>query len=68
MFILCKYALRSYTGDEGVVVYLICMCLFVSVCACIQHQQVICQGLGIADFMLEPVQRIPRYKLLLEGK
>ena len=34
----------------------------------VQHQQVICQGLGIADFMLEPVQRIPRYKLLLEGK
>ena len=34
----------------------------------VQDQQVICQGLGIADFMLEPVQRIPRYKLLLEGK
>ena len=34
----------------------------------VQRQQEICQGLGIADFMLEPVQRIPRYKLLLECK
>lgn len=48
------------------VIYMICICVCLSVH--VQHQQVICQGLGIADFMLEPVQRIPRYKLLLEGK
>ena len=31
-------------------------------------QKTIGAGLGVAHYMLEPVQRIPRYRLLLAGK
>lgn len=41
-------------------------CMF-TISFCPFMQKSLGTGLGIADYMLEPVQRIPRYKLLLAG-
>ena len=40
---------------------------FLSDNVCFSSQQELATGLGVAHYMLEPVQRIPRYRLLLTG-
>ena len=65
---ILRACIKSITGTPEQRSRYFCVVLAHKGCVVVLLQREISTGLGVAHYMLEPVQRIPRYRLLLLGK